>query len=175
MKHYQKTLCSPSAKLKLSDQVCFPVILPTSLIFFGDLNVFINFFFFCSGNHVTLVAHSKAVELALEAANELAGQGIECEVINLRSLRPLDTPTIEQSVVKTNHLVTVEQGWPTCGIGSEICARIMESKSHLLFLIFFFLNFFLFFVKLQIFGHYSVTSIDLTKYFFYFQARLSTT
>lgn len=74
------------------------------------------------------MAHSKAVELALEAANELAGQGIECEVINLRSLRPLDTPTIEQSVVKTNHLVTIEQGWPTCGIGSEICARIMESK-----------------------------------------------
>ena len=82
-----------------------------------------------SGNHVTLVAHSKAVELALEASNELAGQGIECEVINLRSLRPLDTPTIEQSVVKTNHLVTVEQGWPTCGIGSEICARIMESEA----------------------------------------------
>jgi len=80
------------------------------------------------GNHVTLVAHSKAVETALEAAQELAGAGIECEVINLRSLRPLDTDTIIQSVVKTNHLISVELGWPTCGIGAEIAARIMESE-----------------------------------------------
>lgn len=80
------------------------------------------------GKHITLVAHSKAVELALEAANELAGKGIEAEVINLRSLRPLDTNTIIQSVAKTNHLISVEQGWPTCGIGSEIAARIMESE-----------------------------------------------
>lgn len=81
-----------------------------------------------SGNHVTLVAHSKAVELALEAANVLAGKGIEAEVINLRSLRPLDTTTIIKSVMKTHHCVSVEGGWPTCGIGSEISARIMESK-----------------------------------------------
>lgn len=80
------------------------------------------------GKHITLVAHSKAVELALEAANELAGKGIEAEVINLRSLRPLDTETILKSVAKTHHLVSVEQGWPTCGIGAEISARIMESK-----------------------------------------------
>lgn len=80
------------------------------------------------GNHVTLVAHSKAVEESLEAANELAGKGIEAEVINLRSLRPLDTDTIIQSVVKTKHLLTVEQGWPQCGIGAEISARIAESK-----------------------------------------------
>lgn len=80
------------------------------------------------GKHVTLVAHSKAVELSLEAANELAGKGIEAEVINLRSLRPLDMDTIVQSVIKTNHLVTVEQGWPQHGIGSEISARISESK-----------------------------------------------
>lgn len=80
------------------------------------------------GKHITLVAHSKAVELALEAANELAGKGVEAEVINLRSLRPLDIKTIVQSVAKTNHIVTVEQGWPTCGIGSEIAARIMESE-----------------------------------------------
>ncbi|KAJ8680328.1 hypothetical protein QAD02_016115 [Eretmocerus hayati] len=80
------------------------------------------------GKHVTLVAHSKAVELALEAANELAGKGIEAEVINLRSLRPLDMKTILQSVSKTNHCVSVEQGWPQHGIGSEICARIMESE-----------------------------------------------
>ena len=74
------------------------------------------------------MGHSKAVQLCLDAANELAGLGVECEVINLRSLRPLDSKTIEQSVVKTNHLITVELGWPQCGIGSEICARIMESE-----------------------------------------------
>lgn len=81
------------------------------------------------GQHITLVAHSKAVDLALEAAKELAGKGIECEVINLRSLRPLDTETIFKSVQKTHHLITVEQGWPQCGIGSEICARIMEHET----------------------------------------------
>ncbi|XP_015188133.1 PREDICTED: pyruvate dehydrogenase E1 component subunit beta, mitochondrial isoform X2 [Polistes dominula] len=81
------------------------------------------------GNHVTLVAHSKAVEQALEAANELAGKGIEAEVINLRSLRPLDMDTILQSIMKTNHCVTVEQGWPQCGIGAEISARISESEA----------------------------------------------
>lgn len=80
------------------------------------------------GKHITIVAHSKAVELALEAANQLAGKGIEAEVINLRSLRPLDIDTILQSVVKTNHIISVEQGWPQHGIGSEIAARIMESK-----------------------------------------------
>lgn len=82
-----------------------------------------------SGKHVTVVAHSRAVETALEGARELAGKGIECEVINLRSLRPLDEETITKSIQKTNHLVTVEQGWPTCGIGSEILARIMESEA----------------------------------------------
>lgn len=81
------------------------------------------------GTHVTLVAHSKAVELSLDAAKELAGEGIECEVINLRSIRPLDEETIVKSVMKTNHLVTVEQGWPQCGVGSEICARIMEGEA----------------------------------------------
>ncbi|XP_050450189.1 pyruvate dehydrogenase E1 component subunit beta, mitochondrial-like [Cataglyphis hispanica] len=81
------------------------------------------------GNHVTLVAHSKAVEESLEAANELAGKGIEAEVINLRSLRPLDMDTIIQSVVKTKHLLTVEQGWPQCGIGAEVSARIAESEA----------------------------------------------
>lgn len=68
-----------------------------------------------AGQHITIVAHSVAVQLALHAANELAGKGIECEVINLRSLRPLDTDTIFQSVQKTHHLVTVEQGWPQSG------------------------------------------------------------
>nr|CAD7429119.1 unnamed protein product [Timema monikensis] len=81
------------------------------------------------GKHLTVVAYSKAVETSLEAAKELSGVGIELEVINLRTLRPLDEQTIVQSVAKTNHLVTVEQGWPHCGIGSEICARIVESET----------------------------------------------
>lgn len=71
------------------------------------------------GKHVTIVAHSKAVDNALEAANELAGKGIEAEVINLRSLRPLDSETIFKSVQKTHHLVTVEQGWPQSGESAE--------------------------------------------------------
>lgn len=81
------------------------------------------------GKHLTLVAHSRAVETSLDAAKELAGKGIECEVINLRTLRPLDFETVAKSVQKTNHLITVEQGWPFCGIGAEICGRIMESET----------------------------------------------
>lgn len=81
------------------------------------------------GKHITLVAHSKAVDLCLIAAAELAGKGIEAEVINLRSLRPFDIDAITSSVVKTNHLISVEQGWPTCGIGSEVLARVMESEA----------------------------------------------
>ncbi|KAM3959959.1 pyruvate dehydrogenase E1 beta subunit [Aphomia sociella] len=81
------------------------------------------------GQHVSVVCAGRATETALQAANELAAQGIECEVINLRSLRPLDFDTIAQSIAKTHHLITVEQGWPNCGIGSEICARVMESPS----------------------------------------------
>lgn len=88
------------------------------------------------GKHVTLVAHSKAVELSLDAANQLAGKGIEAEVINLRSLRPLDMDTVIQSIVKTHHLITVEQGWPTCGIGAEIAARVMECEFCYIFLTF---------------------------------------
>lgn len=80
------------------------------------------------GTDVTLVAYSIAVGVSLTAAEELKKIGINAEVINLRSLRPLDDETIFNSVMKTHHLVTVEGGWPTCGIGSEICARIMESR-----------------------------------------------
>lgn len=80
------------------------------------------------GDRITLVAHSKAVGTCLEAAKDLSSSGIECEVINLRSLRPLDTETILKSVMKTNNLVTVEQGWPQHGVGAEICARVIESK-----------------------------------------------
>lgn len=82
-----------------------------------------------SGKHVTIVAHSRAVEISLEGAKLLAGDGIDCEVINLRSLRPLDEESITKSVMKTNHLISVEQGWPYGGIGAEIIARITESMS----------------------------------------------
>ncbi|XP_059045695.1 pyruvate dehydrogenase E1 component subunit beta, mitochondrial isoform X2 [Achroia grisella] len=82
-----------------------------------------------AGDHVTVVCAGRTTETALQAANELAGKGIECEVINLRSLRPLDFDTIAESVRKTHHLITVEQGWPNCGVGAEICARVMESAS----------------------------------------------
>ncbi|XP_063219972.1 pyruvate dehydrogenase E1 component subunit beta, mitochondrial [Bacillus rossius redtenbacheri] len=82
-----------------------------------------------AGTHVTLVSHSRGVELCLEAAKQLSSVGVEAEVINLRSLRPLDEETIIKSIAKTNHLVTVEQGWPSCGVGAEICARIAESEA----------------------------------------------
>uniref|UniRef100_A0A0N5BWC2 Pyruvate dehydrogenase E1 component subunit beta n=1 Tax=Strongyloides papillosus TaxID=174720 RepID=A0A0N5BWC2_STREA len=81
------------------------------------------------GSHVTIVSFSKGVQHSLQAAEELSAQGISAEVINLRSLRPLDTDTIKQSVMKTNHLVTVETGWPICGLGAEIAAQICESEA----------------------------------------------
>uniref|UniRef100_A0A4D5R919 Pyruvate dehydrogenase E1 component subunit beta n=1 Tax=Scolopendra viridis TaxID=118503 RepID=A0A4D5R919_SCOVI len=81
------------------------------------------------GKHVTIVAHSLAVKTSLDAANELAAAGIDCEVINLRSVRPLDGDAIIESVMKTNHLVTVENGWPQSGVGAEIAAKVMESPA----------------------------------------------
>ncbi len=78
------------------------------------------------GKDVTIVAFSIMVGKALLAAEELAKQGIDAEVINLRSLRPFDTETIVASVKKTNRLVTVEEGWPFAGIGSELAAQMME-------------------------------------------------
>jgi pyruvate dehydrogenase E1 component beta subunit len=79
-----------------------------------------------SGDDVTIAAFSIMVAVALEAAEMLAADGIEAEVINLRSLRPLDTAAIVESVKKTNRLVSVEEGWPTAGIGAEIAASMME-------------------------------------------------
>ena len=79
-----------------------------------------------AGKDVTIVAFSIMVGKALQAAEELAKQGIEAEVINLRSLRPFDTETIVNSVKKTNRLVSVEEGWPFAGIGSELSALMME-------------------------------------------------
>ncbi|XP_059878760.1 pyruvate dehydrogenase E1 component subunit beta, mitochondrial isoform X2 [Delphinus delphis] len=81
------------------------------------------------GTHVTIVSHSRPVSHCLEAATVLSKEGIECEVINMRTIRPMDIETIEASVMKTNHLVTVEGGWPQFGVGAEICARIMEGPA----------------------------------------------
>ena len=78
------------------------------------------------GKDVTITAFSIMVGKALQAADELAKQGIDAEVINLRSLRPFDTETIVASVKKTNHLVSVEEGWPFAGIGSELAALMMD-------------------------------------------------
>jgi pyruvate dehydrogenase E1 component beta subunit len=79
-----------------------------------------------SGGHVTVVSWSNGMSYALKAADELAKEGIEAEVIDLRTLRPLDTDTIIASVKKTGRAVTVEEGWQQCGVGAEIAARIME-------------------------------------------------
>ncbi len=79
-----------------------------------------------TGQHVTIVAYSIMVGVAMKAAETLAEQGIEAEVINLRSLRPLDTATIVESVKKTNRMVTVEEGWPYAGIGAEIAMQVIE-------------------------------------------------
>ena len=78
------------------------------------------------GHDVTLVSFSFILGKCLEAAEQLATEGIEVEVIDLRTLRPLDTETIIKSVQKTNRIVSVEEGWPQSGIGSEIAALIME-------------------------------------------------
>ncbi|MBB3032837.1 pyruvate dehydrogenase complex E1 component subunit beta [Alteriqipengyuania lutimaris] len=78
------------------------------------------------GIDVTIVSYSIAVGLALEAAEELAGQGIEAEVIDLRTLRPLDRETVLESLKKTNRMVVAEEGWATCSIASEIVAICME-------------------------------------------------
>ena len=78
------------------------------------------------GSDVTIVAFSIGVGWALEAAEQLALDGISAEIVDLRSLRPLDIATVTASVQKTNRCVTVEEGWAACGIGSELSAQIME-------------------------------------------------
>ena len=79
-----------------------------------------------AGSDVTIVSYSIGVGLALEAADQLAAEGIDAEVIDLRTLRPLDTATVLASLKKTNHLVIVEEGWPTCSIASELAMVAME-------------------------------------------------
>jgi pyruvate dehydrogenase E1 component beta subunit len=78
------------------------------------------------GEHVTITAFSRMVKLALQAAEELEKAGISAEVIDLRSLRPFDVAAVAESVKKTNRIVSVEEGWPFAGIGSEIAAIVME-------------------------------------------------
>jgi pyruvate dehydrogenase E1 component beta subunit len=85
-----------------------------------------------AGAHVTVVSFARGMVYALEAAEQLAAEGIEAEVIDLRTLRPLDLATIVQSVKKTNRLVTVEEAWPVCSVGSEICAQVaMQAFDYL--------------------------------------------
>ena len=79
-----------------------------------------------AGKDVTVVSYSIGVGVSLEAADTLAEQGIDAEVIDLRTLRPLDKATVLTSLAKTNRLVVVEEGWPTCSIASEIAAIAME-------------------------------------------------
>ncbi|MGO8910124.1 MAG: pyruvate dehydrogenase complex E1 component subunit beta [Bradyrhizobium sp.] len=79
-----------------------------------------------AGGHVTIISWSNGMSYALKAAEELAKEGIEAEVVDLRTLRPLDTETIVASVKKTGRAVTVEEGWQQSGVGAEIAARIME-------------------------------------------------
>ncbi len=78
------------------------------------------------GEHVTITAYSQMVHVALEAASSLEAEGISAEVIDLRTIRPLDVDTIIASVEKTNRFVSVEEGWPFAGIGSELAATVME-------------------------------------------------
>ncbi|HEX5413672.1 MAG TPA: pyruvate dehydrogenase complex E1 component subunit beta [Terriglobia bacterium] len=78
------------------------------------------------GSDVTLVAHAKMIHVALDAAEELEKEGIDAEVIDPRTLRPLDTETILQSIRKTNRAVIVEEGWPFCGIGAQVVDTIQH-------------------------------------------------
>ncbi|KAG2392996.1 hypothetical protein C9374_009573 [Naegleria lovaniensis] len=81
------------------------------------------------GKDITLVGYGRALNAALGAAERLQKEGISAEVINLRTIRPLDMVPILASVKKTNRLITVEEGWPHCGIGAEIIAQVMESDA----------------------------------------------
>lgn len=85
-----------------------------------------------SGRDATVAAFSVMVQCAVEAAETLAGEGIEAEVIDLRSLRPLDIGRVLASVEKTNRLVTVEEGWPFAGIGAELAAAVTDKAFDML-------------------------------------------
>ncbi|MEL6113268.1 MAG: pyruvate dehydrogenase complex E1 component subunit beta, partial [Pseudomonadota bacterium] len=78
------------------------------------------------GSDVTLVSYSRGVKFSLEAAETLAGDGISAEVVDLRTIRPMDVETVINSVKKTNRLVTVEEGWGPCGIGAEVGWQVTQ-------------------------------------------------
>ncbi|HEU4954531.1 MAG TPA: pyruvate dehydrogenase complex E1 component subunit beta, partial [Gemmatimonadales bacterium] len=79
-----------------------------------------------AGDHATIVCHSKTVAVALKAAEQLAGEGIEAEVVDLRTIRPLDTETILTSVTKTNRCVVAEEGWSFAGVGAQVVDTIQR-------------------------------------------------
>ncbi|HEY2754999.1 MAG TPA: pyruvate dehydrogenase complex E1 component subunit beta, partial [Pseudolabrys sp.] len=79
-----------------------------------------------AGKDVTIISWSMGMNYALKAAEELANEGIDAEVIDLRTLRPMDTATLVESVKKTGRAVTVEEGWKQSGVGAEVAARLME-------------------------------------------------
>ena len=78
------------------------------------------------GNDVTLVSFGIGIRYAIEAATELAAMGIDAEIIDLRTIRPMDVETVVNSIKKTNRCVTIEEGFPQSGIGAEIAAQIMQ-------------------------------------------------
>lgn len=82
------------------------------------------------GNDITLISHSLGMLATMRAAEQLANEGISAEVVNLRTLRPLDFDTIKQSVKKTHHVVTIDNGWPFCCVGAEICMQLNESDAY---------------------------------------------
>ena len=83
-----------------------------------------------SGEHVSLIASSQSLHVALAAAETLAGEGIEADVVDLRVLRPLDTGTILASVARTHRAVVVDEGWQSVGLSAEVTARIMEGAFY---------------------------------------------
>ena len=81
------------------------------------------------GTDITLVSHSIGVGFCTGAAEILAKEGISCEIVNLRSIRPLDIDTVNESVKKTHHMITVEGGFPMYGVGAEVCAQVIEGPA----------------------------------------------
>jgi pyruvate dehydrogenase E1 component beta subunit len=79
-----------------------------------------------AGGDVTIVSYSKMLQVSLEAAEKLAGEGIQAEVVDLRTLRPLDIGPVIDSVKKTNRVVVVEEGWRSFGVGAEVASRVAE-------------------------------------------------
>jgi pyruvate dehydrogenase E1 component beta subunit len=79
-----------------------------------------------SGEHITICAHSRMLIVAMDAAAELEKEGISAEVVDMRALRPLDMVPVIESVKKTSRLITVEEGWRSYGVGSEIASRVYE-------------------------------------------------